>query len=304
MWGVKMEVIYFKYFYELAKGISFAETSKKYSISESSLSKSIARLESELGCTLFNRKVRPMRPTDAGIRLMNSLDTLIPMYEDMISSLNDSKRVVRYTAINSLENYNLRNYCSEFLRENPHIDLVTNDKDTIKASPLEFAMLVENGEVDFVVMHDSIFIPPKMKKFYLKKDRIAVLMSKEHPFSKLDAVPPSELTRYPIIGPGCTKDISNELSHLCDIKCPVTSVKTNEIQLFNRIVNTEMISLFFSTDYMGYNLDNYGLVARPVDGVGSFPLILLSGDSPNNDVISDFAHGFKKYLDNLPSSQE
>lgn len=298
-----MEVIYYKYFYELAKGTSFAETSKRYSISESSLSKSIGRLEAELGCTLFDRKVRPMRPTEAGKRLAASLDALIPMYEDMIRSLGDTRRVLRYSAINSLESYNLKSYCAKFLQENPGVELIGDDSPLLRASPMDFTVLVENNDVDFVVMHDSIFIPPKLKKYFLKKDSIAVLMSANHPLAGLEVIPPPELTRYPLMGPGCTKDIVSELAHLCDIKCPVTSAKINEIQLFNRIVNTQMLSLFFVTDYRGYNLDNYGLVARPLDGVGQFPLILLAGDSGNNDIISHFAHGFKEYLDNLPSSR-
>jgi DNA-binding transcriptional LysR family regulator len=118
-----MELLYLKYFYELAGGASFSDTSEKFNISESALSKSIIKLESELNCTLFDRKVRPMRLTASGGVLKEKLDILIPLYNDIVDSLNDKKTQIRYCIIRNLDSHIYSTFFKKYMAEHKDVNI-------------------------------------------------------------------------------------------------------------------------------------------------------------------------------------
>ena len=51
-----MELLQLRYFFDSSKNESFAKTAQKYMVPPSSVSASVKRLESELGCRLFDRQ--------------------------------------------------------------------------------------------------------------------------------------------------------------------------------------------------------------------------------------------------------
>ena len=299
--GGTMDVICYKYFYELACGTGFSAVSELNSISESSLSKNISRLESELGCRLFDRSVRPMALTEKGMALKEHLEKLIPMYDSMVRELSDKGRLVTYCAINTLERYNLRAFCAEFAREHHEVALRQYEEDMSNSGPFEFILRIERGEADFAVMHESIFITPGLKRYFLKDDNASVIMSEGHPLSGMASIPPECLCSYDVLGLGCTEDIARELKYKSGVNIEVQRMQANEIELFPVIAAGGAVSLHYDTDFLGYNLANYGVVARPLEGIGPMPLILLASDR-SDESVELFARSFKEFLDALPSS--
>ena len=68
-----MELLQLRYFYESAKNENFARTAEKYMVPASSISAAIKRLEDELGCKLFDRRINRISLNDNGKLLHNSL---------------------------------------------------------------------------------------------------------------------------------------------------------------------------------------------------------------------------------------
>jgi DNA-binding transcriptional LysR family regulator len=77
-----VEVRQLQYFVALSKDLSFARAAERQHITQSALSQQIARLERDLGVTLFQRSVRGATPTPAG-------EMLLPQAQRVLAELAD-----------------------------------------------------------------------------------------------------------------------------------------------------------------------------------------------------------------------
>lgn len=83
-----MEFLQLRYFYESAKNESFAKTAEKYMVPLSSVSASIKRLETEVGCSLFNRHYNRIELNENGKKLQNSLCMIFDELDNVIQSIS------------------------------------------------------------------------------------------------------------------------------------------------------------------------------------------------------------------------
>jgi len=81
-----MRLSYFKEFLVLAQYKSFSEAADYLYISQSSLSKHIARIEEELGVVLINRTSQ-LELTEAGIYFVNWLNVMLPQYDSLVNEI-------------------------------------------------------------------------------------------------------------------------------------------------------------------------------------------------------------------------
>lgn len=99
VWSDKyMELLQLKYFYDSAKSESFAKTAQKYMVPASSVSATIKRLESELGCKLFDRKSNSITLNANGKELQSSLYIIFDELQKVTESLTnrqDDRREIR-----------------------------------------------------------------------------------------------------------------------------------------------------------------------------------------------------------------
>ncbi|WP_298307948.1 LysR family transcriptional regulator [uncultured Erythrobacter sp.] len=74
---------------------SFSAAAEELGTAPSSISRTIAGLEAELGARLFQRTTRAMQPTDAGLRLYEKAAPLIEDWEDLRASISGEDREPR-----------------------------------------------------------------------------------------------------------------------------------------------------------------------------------------------------------------
>jgi DNA-binding transcriptional LysR family regulator len=113
---------------------SFAGAGKALNMSQSGVSRSIARLETRLGTRLFERTTRSVSMTDEGRRLYEQIGPLLTGLEDAVASVTQGRALVRgrlrvqlhRTFAHFLEGVRLR----EFLEAHPELELelITRDQ--------------------------------------------------------------------------------------------------------------------------------------------------------------------------------
>ena len=86
-----MELLQLRYFYESAKNENFARTAEKYMVPASSISAAIKRLEDELGCKLFDRRINRISLNDNGKLLHNSLAVIFDELDRTIEKIKQNK---------------------------------------------------------------------------------------------------------------------------------------------------------------------------------------------------------------------
>lgn len=84
-----MELRQLRYFYAVAKCENFSKAAEELYVAQSALSKSIGKLEDELGIQLFIRTNKNVRLSPAGIELKSYLSTLLPSINEIGSYLHD-----------------------------------------------------------------------------------------------------------------------------------------------------------------------------------------------------------------------
>lgn len=144
--------------YEYIKSIlemgSITEASKKLFISQSALSQYIKRIEAKLGVEIFDRKVSPLRLTEAGEIYYESLVDIITIEEDVLKQIEELNNLKRGHLIIGSTDY--LNYCllskvlKEFNEKYPGISIKLLEG---KTSDLNMAAL--KGECDFSITYAS-----------------------------------------------------------------------------------------------------------------------------------------------------
>ena len=90
-----MEIRQLEYFLEIAKEGNYTQAAKKLYVSQSSLSKSIKKLEAEIGQDLFESKMKRPVLTYAGQRLFESAERILKEYESILGELQGPKSTCR-----------------------------------------------------------------------------------------------------------------------------------------------------------------------------------------------------------------
>lgn len=86
-----MELLQLRYFYESACTESITKTAERHLVPPSSVSLSIKRLETELGCSLFDRSGNRIRLNDRGRTLQKALETALGALDSAVETLTSQK---------------------------------------------------------------------------------------------------------------------------------------------------------------------------------------------------------------------
>ena len=142
-------------------GGGFAAAARSCNTDPSTVSKAIARLEAQLGLTLFQRSTRQFRITDAGTHYAHTARQILQTLsscEEELKHLNDSPRgVLRISSAVCYSHLYLRPLLKEFCHRYPrinldisvtdlHEDIIDNDIDIAKTPLADIVKLPEAFE--------------------------------------------------------------------------------------------------------------------------------------------------------------
>lgn len=169
------------YFISIVALMNFSRAAEDLFISESSLSKQIKSLETELKVSLISRDNYKIELTEAGKAFLPFAKKFQKEYSDMISDLSFynnveiSRSIIKMGAIPILCNSRLITIFTnlDFENKNIHIDLIEREQSTLltmlSRNQIDYAMVRTN----YLPVDDYDFIP-------LTVEKIGVICSKNH----------------------------------------------------------------------------------------------------------------------------
>ncbi len=180
---------------------SFTAGAKALNITQSSLTKSVAEIERQIGYPVFERKARGVIATDKGrefvdraIRLVTDMDLLISDTEAELETRQSIFRIgICPPSLEGLLNRTL----SEFIRAHPkvivHLKAVTNER-----GPL----MLRRGDLDVLIgPTHALGSHSEIKRKALRPLRAKLFCRKGHPLSVRASVRRRDIADYPIIVP-------------------------------------------------------------------------------------------------------
>jgi len=121
-----------RYLQQVAQRSSFTRAAEDLVISQPALSRSIQKLEEELGQPVFERKTRSVSLTEAGSLLQSRAQLVLAMLEDTKAEITDDGKSgrVRVGAIPAIAPYFLPEVLGEILAAFPRAALIVQENTT------------------------------------------------------------------------------------------------------------------------------------------------------------------------------
>ncbi|MCB0419835.1 MAG: LysR family transcriptional regulator [Bdellovibrionales bacterium] len=152
---MSLSSIYLDAFFVCAKWGHFTKAASEIHITQSALSQRIAKLEEELGTTLFIRSKSGIELTPAGQELLHyclAKDSLESECIDRIRGTNKDQLtgVIRIGGFSSVTRSVILPALAELLNENPQVklNLYSNEMD-------QLPLMLKRGEVDYMVLYNE-----------------------------------------------------------------------------------------------------------------------------------------------------
>ncbi len=277
-----MEIISLKYVLELSRLKNFSATAHECSISQSSLTKHIQKVENEIGLgkkvELFNRNSRPVTLTTAGKEFIQYAESIVNDYENMMKSMDKYSSAIENMIflgiIPVLKHLGMVELLNDFRsKENEHFEFEIQDRPS-----RELLRMLDAGELDA-----AIVVSEKGRKesagftFYnFKDEEMVAVVNKLHPFAARRSVSLREIANTNLILLDQETGIYNVVINAFrknGIEPPV-NIKTRRnvntiidnmsfsdnhvVSIFSRAVAkanlTNYLSIVEIDEYVGYNL--------------------------------------------------
>lgn len=126
----------YKIFYAVAKAGNISKAAKELFISQPAISKSISKLEDNLGVALFTRNSRGVQLTAEGQVLYSHVTNA---FDTLNRGENELKRIkefnigqIKIGVSNTLCKYILLSYLKDFVEQYPHVNVTINSQDTAR----------------------------------------------------------------------------------------------------------------------------------------------------------------------------
>lgn len=185
-----MNLNYFKEFIVLAETRNYWEASERLFLNQSTLSKHIKAMETELGVPLFDRTTRRVTLTDFGQTLLPYARSIAELQSEYSTALlqkqNQSMGVVNLGSVSSMKQYHITDLVSEYQAAFPdyNIHVLENDSQYLKQMLLskkcELAFLRDSQES--TGGKDSLVHIP------YSTDHLVALMEQHNPLAQKETI--------------------------------------------------------------------------------------------------------------------
>ena len=172
-----MEIRQLRYFKVIAEARSFARGANHLRVAQPALSRSIAKLEEELGQPLFLRQSTGVWLTEAGTKLYDQANEILDKIRDISDSISDLSApsgIVRFGGPQTLHTQLLVPIAKAFLTQQTRCEL-----DLVQESGFRLREMVSSGLLDMAIaptavdgsLHSTPLIEESICLICLEKDR-------------------------------------------------------------------------------------------------------------------------------------
>ncbi|BAS58754.1 MULTISPECIES: LysR family transcriptional regulator [Leptolyngbya] len=176
---------------------SFQQAARKCAVTQSTISRQLQALEADLGMPLFHRTTQA-KLTIAGEQFLPHARKICQEWQNAISELEElrcgKQPELCVAAIHSVCAFHLPPVLQQFCQDYPDVQLRVTSLGSDRA-----LKVLKDGLVDLAIVMNNRFLTasPEMVVDVLYDEPVRVLMAADHPLTKFDQVPWSELVRYP-----------------------------------------------------------------------------------------------------------
>lgn len=191
-----MELRQLEYFAEVCRVRNFTKASENLHVAQPAVTKSIQRLEEELGTQLIDRTVKPLRLTERGERFYRRVEDILRRLED--AAAEAAEQVNSHRPLSVCVSPMSGILVDEMLREDDVVDqgffynIVTR-------SSIETLDRLMRRELDLGIVME-VDIPPELEFIPLEEQQALCLMPPDDPLTELEVLTFADLRDVRFLG--------------------------------------------------------------------------------------------------------
>lgn len=195
-----MDLKVFEYFLTIVEEGSMNKAAKVLHITQPTLSRQIAQLESELHVLLFERQAKSLYLTREGLLFARRAREMIELEEKTLQEIHTLDEDLQgELVIGSGElaaTSELLKLAAQFQKQHPKIQItvLTGNADQTRE-------MIENGLIDFGLFLKPIHLKGVKSASWPTRERFCVVVPKEHPLALKQRISPQDLVQEPLIFP-------------------------------------------------------------------------------------------------------
>lgn len=267
----RMDIEQLRYFLKVAEHKNFTRAAEAVGITQPALSRSVAKLETELGQPVFERQTRKLVLTEAGLLLQSRAQQIVSLVDDTKAEITDDGETgrIRLAAIPTIAPYFLppvlRNFSDAFPSANVTVQEDTTDQ-LLKA--------VTDGIVDLAILARPIETK-YLETEDLFEEELLLVVPPEHFLAKKKQVRLTDIAPLPFVLLNEAHCLASNIVNFCRQKSfsPVSVEHTSQL-----VTVQELVSL-------GHGVSMVPEMARCLDTSNRRIYRSLSGTRPTRKII-------------------
>lgn len=230
-----MDLHQLKNFTVLAEVGNFTRAAEQLHLSQSALSRSIQRLEEELGQPLFERQTRSLALTDAGLLFQPRAQQVLSIIDDGMAEISDDGESgrIRIGAIPTIAPYFLPNLLRTFSKQFPKAKLIVQEDTTD-----HLIKRCKQGELDVAIMA----LPITAKYLEIEElfdEELLLVLPPDHILAKKKQIRIADIEPYPFVLLDEAHCLSDNITSFCRQKSfqPVAVERTSQLTMVQELVS-------------------------------------------------------------------
>lgn len=229
-----MDIDQLRYFLKVAERQNFTRAAEELAISQPALSRSIQRLEEELGQPVLERKSRSVALTDAGMLLQARAQQALSILEDTKAEIADDGQSgrVRVGAIPTIAPYYLPQVLRRFAEEFPKASLIVQENTT--------EVLLKSctqGDIDLAILA----LPIAAKHLEIEElfaEELLLVLPPGHALAAKEHIRLNDVEPYPFVLLDEAHCLSDNIISFCRHRSfqPVAVERTSQLAMVQELV--------------------------------------------------------------------
>lgn len=229
-----IELLHLEQLVAVARAKSFTRAAAELNLSQSALSRSIQKLEDQVGQPLFERKPREVVLTDLGELLLERAKEILKLVEDTFSVISEAGHHgrVRLGAIPTIAPYFLPRLLRSFGEKHPNISVLVQEDTTDT-----LLKRCSHGEIDLAILALPV-IAKYLEIESLFDEELLLVVPAGHPLATREVITPEAVEEYPFIMLNEAHCLSDNIASYCRQQSvrPVTVERISQLATVQELV--------------------------------------------------------------------
>lgn len=232
-----MEFDQLRNFLKVAEMGNFTRAAEDLLISQPALSRSVGRLEEELGQPVFERQSRQVVLTDAGRLLQSRARQILQLIDDTKAELTDDGQCgrIRVAAIPTIAPYFLPGLLRDFASAYPDAEVIVQEDTTD-----HLLKRITQGEIDVAIL--ALPITAKyLELVELFEEELFLVVAKDHPLAEKSQVRLTDIESLPFVLLDEAHCLSDNIVSFCRQRSfqPVAVERTSQLATVQELVSLD-----------------------------------------------------------------